>query len=586
MGTQNIDTLTGNATLNNRIFGLASNDILIGGIGADFLDGGLGNDTMRGGAGNDIYVVDSSTDIVIEINGLAAVGNAAQRAAFNGIDTVESSAATYTLANYVENLTLTGTGDINGTGNSLDNIIIGNSGDNVLNGGAGIDTMSGGAGNDTYVVDVLGDVIVEADNGGTDTILASRTYSLDTTATAYVENLTLTGTANRNGTGNALDNVIMGNSGNNTLNGGTAGADTLIGGAGNDIYVIDHAGVTVIELVGDGTDTVQTSVTTTLSDNVENLTLTGTTAINGTGNAGNNIIIGNDNDNILDAGTAGTDILRGGLGNDTYIVDHAGVTVVETGAGTDTIQSSVDFTLAANVENLTLTGSAAINGTGNTGANTIIGNDAANNINGGGGAGVDTLIGGGGNDTYVVSNTGTTVVEATGGGTDTAQSSASFTLGANVENLTLTGTGNTAATGNTDANVIVGNTGNNIITGGGSADTLTGGLGKDTFVVLATTDSSVGASDVITDFASVAAVGITTSDRINLVAIDANANVVNDQAFTFINTGAFSNVVGQLRYMNDGTNTFVLGDVNGDSIADFAIQLSGLHTLGATDFLL
>lgn len=164
--------------------------------------------------------------------------------------------------------------------------------------------------------------------------------------------------------------------------------------------------------------------------------------------------------------------------------------------------------------------------------------------------------------------------------------STSFTLGSNVENLTLTGTGNTTATGNADANVIVGNSGTNTITGGEGSDTLTGGAGKDTFVVTATTDSSVGSSDVITDFASVSAVTIAASDRISLTAIDASVTAANNNAFTFIGIAAFTGIEGQLRYENNSVDTFVLGDVNGDAIADFSIQLSGLQTLGATDFLL
>jgi Ca2+-binding RTX toxin-like protein len=564
--------LAANIAVSHHIYGLGSNDVLRGGTKADILDGGAGDDSMTGLAGNDIYIVDSMTDSVVE-------------AAGGGTDTAVSSAATYTLTTNVENLTLTGTGNINGTGNTLSNSITGNDGNNVLNGGSSIDVMNGGAGNDTYIVDVLGDVIVEAANDGTDTVSTSITYSLD--ALANVENLTLTGNANRNGTGNMLDNVITGNIGNNTLNAGTAGTDNLIGDTGNDIYVVNHAGVTVIEGVGAGIDTVQASVTTTLSDNVENLTLTGAAAINGTGNAGNNVIVGNGSENTLNAGNAGSDSLRGGLGNDTYIVDHAGVTVVETGVGTDTVESSVSFTLGANVEDLTLTGTDTINGTGNTGANTIIGNDSANTINSGGGAGVDTLIGGGGNDTYIVSNTDTTVVEDVGGGNDTVQSSTSFSLaGTEIENLTLTGTGNNTATGSTGANVIFGNTGANTITGGADADTLTGGAGKDTFVISAPTDSSVEASDVITDFASVSAVTLAASDRISLTAIDASVTAANNNAFTFIGLAAFTGTEGQLRYENIGAYTFVLGDVNGDAVADFSVQLSGLQTLGVTDFLL
>ena len=170
-----------------------------------------------------------------------------------GTDTVQSS-ITYTLGANVENLTLTGTSAINGTGNMLDNVLLGNSGVNTLTGGAGNDTLNGGAGadkmlgglgNDIYVVDVSTDVVTENTNEGTDTVQSGITYTLG----SNVENLTLTGTSAINGTGNTLDNVLVGNSAANTLNGGTGndilngglGKDTLTGGAGNDFFVFDTA---------------------------------------------------------------------------------------------------------------------------------------------------------------------------------------------------------------------------------------------------------------------------------------------------------------------------------------------------------
>lgn len=358
-GTANADTLIGGSG-NDSLSGLGGNDTLIGNAGNDQLDGGTGTETLLGGLGDDVYIVDSTSDVVTE--------NANE-----GIDSVYSS-ITRTLGANSENLILTGSTAINGTGNALNNSLTGNSATN---------TLTGGVGDDTYVIGT-GDSVVEASNAGNDTVQSSITYTL----AGNVENLILLGTNAINGTGNTLNNRLTGNSAANTLSGGT-GADTLIGGAGNDSYVVDNTSDVVTELLGEGTDLVQSGVTYTLAANVDNLMLTGTSAINGTGNSLNNVLTGN----------SATNTLTGGAGDDTYVIG-TGDSVVEAAiAGIDTVQAGITYTLANNVENLSLTGTTAINGTGNTLNNVLIGNSAANTLTGG--AGNDSLTGGLGVDNFV-----------------------------------------------------------------------------------------------------------------------------------------------------------------------------------------
>jgi len=279
---------------------------------------------------------------------------------------------------------LNGNDTLNG-GNGNDTLY-GGAGADTLNGGAGDDTLYGGAGNDIYIVDSLGDMVNENGGEGTDTVqfgVALEIYTLPDN----VEHLTLTGTA-LNGTGNALPNKITGNAGNNTLDGG-AGNDLLIGGAGDDTYYVDSTLDGITEGASAGTDLVYSSVTFTLAANIENLTLTETGVninINAAGNSANNILTGNSGNNILNGGP-GIDTLNGGDGDDTYVVDTLTDTITDS-AGTDTIQSSITYSLAAMVdmENLTLTGNAAIDGIGNTGNNVITGNGGQNNLTGDGGA--------------------------------------------------------------------------------------------------------------------------------------------------------------------------------------------------------
>jgi len=626
-------TLTGTAAINGT--GNASNNTLTGNSGNNRLDGRDGADSIVGGAGNDTYIVDHVSDAVTE--GVDA-----------GIDVVGSSISIAALFPNVENLALIGTGHLNARGNSLHNIIQGNSGNNVLNGdagndwlagfggndilngGTGTDALTGGAGNDTYVVDAIGDTVTEASNEGTDLVESSVTY----TVPANVEHLTLTGTTNINGTGNASNNTLIGNSGNNTLtgndgddilnggdgndtlNGGTS-TDALTGGAGNDTYVVDAIGDTVTEASSQGNDLVQSSINYILPDHVEQLTLTGT-ATTGTGNDLANTLIGNSGNNTLNGG-AGNDALTGGAGDDTYVVDAIGDTVTEaSNEGTDLVESSVTYTVPANVEHLTLTGTAAINGTGNalpnnltgnTGNNTLTGNDGNDTLNGGagndtlnGGDGTDALTGGAGNDTYVVDAIGDTVTEASNEGTDLVESSVTYTVPANVEHLTLTGTTNIDGTGNTLPNNLTGNSGNNTLTGndgndtlnggdgndtlnggagndtlngGDGRDTLTGGAGNDTFVFSAVNQTPTATPDTVTDFSSSGAGGI---DRIDLRGIF-GAGITG----SFITTRFTA--AGQVRAVASDGNTLIEGNTAGTSGAEFAITLTGSISLTASDFI-
>jgi large repetitive protein len=255
-GTGN-DKLTGNAG-NDYLAGGNDADIMIGGLGDDvllggtgndsltgndgndWLDGGAGTDTMIGGLGDDTYIVDNVGDILTE-----AVGA--------GTDSVVASVSRVLAANF-ENLTLTGGGNNNATGNTAGNQLTGNSGNNILDGGVGADILAGGMGDDTYIVDNISDSVSENANSGTDLVKTSVAYTLGNN----VENLTLAGTANINGYGNALANTIMGNAGSNLLNGGDGndnlsglagndwlssglGADTLTGGLGADTFRFDTA---------------------------------------------------------------------------------------------------------------------------------------------------------------------------------------------------------------------------------------------------------------------------------------------------------------------------------------------------------
>lgn len=392
-GSSYADTLTGNDVA-NKLFGKAGGDTLNGGAGNDVLNGGGGSDHMVGGTGDDKYYVDNVGDTSVENVG-------------EGVDLVFASIS-HTLAANVENLFLTGSANSNGTGNALNNVIKGNNLVNKLSGGSGDDKLSGKGGNDVLI-------------------------------------------------GGAGNDTLIGGDGNDKLN-GQSGTNTMMGDAGNDRYYVSNDTEVLWERSGEGTDTVIARINFTLGKNFENLFLKGSANINGIGNSANNIIKGNSGDNIL-LGGAGNDRLYGGYGNDK----------LKGGGGNDTLY-------------------------GDAGNDKLFGQ-----------AGTNTMLAGVGNDRYYVQSATDVIVENANEGKDTVYSSVSFTLAANVEQLILTGSGGVNGTGNSGHNLLVGNGANNTLTGnigrdtlrgGAGIDQLYGGKGRDVFEFTALTD----AGDVIHDF--------------------------------------------------------------------------------------
>lgn len=412
-------------------------------------------------------------------------------------------------------------------GFQADNYIYGGDGNDILKGGTGINRLYGEAGDDYLQVFWNAPDSQLFGGAGSDTLVS----------------------------GSYTDGFLIMGSGGVYMDGGS-GADLMIGGKGGDTFVVDNVKDQVIETWVpefdnelDPIDTVRTSISFSLASNarievLETTKASSTKVINLTGNAFAQTIRGNAGDNVL-SGKAGNDVLEGfagidtldggsgadklvgGAGNDTYIVDNSKDKVVEkVGEGTDLVMASVSFTLAANAEKLTLTGSKVINGTGNTASNVVTGNSAANTLSGGDGN--DTLNGGSGDD------------------------------------------------------VLRGDAGKDKLYGGAGADDLFGGAGADSFVFKSIKNSTLAASgrDSIFDFSG------KDGDRIDISAIDANTKLAGNQDFSFIGKSTFSNKASELRYEQKSGQTYVYGDVNGDGQSDFAIHLKGVVALSKDFFVL
>ncbi|HYG47845.1 MAG TPA: calcium-binding protein [Allosphingosinicella sp.] len=609
------------------LYGGAGNDQLFGGDGDDMLDGEAGADAMDGGDGNDTYYVDDSGDTILETQAdgdtdivyvyadYFDVGSAYVEQVYysgSGSGTLLGSAGNNFLNAGTGNDSLDGRGGNDWLfGGGGDDQLVGGDGNDELDGWQGADAMAGGTGDDVYNVDSAGDVVTESAGEGIDTVKVRKSsYTLP----ANVENADL-----RYYSG-AI--TVTGNSAGNVFYMGT-GAQTVHGSSGIDTMSYAYTAAVSIDLWnqavgGEAADDYFTGI--------ENLT----------GSAYDDVLRALGTVSVIDGGP-GADTMEGRNGSDIYYVDNAGDLVVEVaGGGIDEvrIRGLGSYTLPGQVEKLTNWTSHAFTGTGNSAANEINGGTAADilsgaggndTLNGGdgddelhgggehdvlnGGAGSDNMHGGDGNDVFYVEYEGDNVVELATEGTDQVYTIlTNYMLSDHVENLSFDGTGAPALnfTGNNLGNIIIvqdsddildglggpdvlygnagsdvvhGGAGDDLLFGGAGADVLCGGTEGDVFRFLPGDTGTGGSADRITDFVHV-------TDKVDLRDIDADSGTAGDQAFSFIGTASFSGTAGELRYVFDGTDTWLQGDFTGDGVADIEIVFTDYLVLFANDFYL
>jgi len=512
----------------DTLYGTSGSDIINGLNGNDSLKGFGGADRLDGGAGIDtVFYGDSTAGVGINLSTGRGVGGSAEG------DTLIS----------IENV----------FGSNFNDSLIGTTGRNELHGASGNDVLKGGGGDDWL------------DGGTGDDILSAGLGS----------------------------SVLDGGSGDDILK-GVGGANTLIGGAGND--TADYSGSSIgrtISLTTGAATSGYISWPNDIPDWAVADHLSGIENITGSnyqdyliGDGGVNVLRGNDGGDLLD-GRGGADIMYGGLGNDQFYVDNAGDVVRENaGEGSDTVRALVNYTLGAGTEVEWLVvddvhSTFAINLAGNEFANYVWGNDGDNILNGGGGA--DDLNGWKGNDTYIVNNLGVSLFENYGEGFDTLLTSVTYDVGlySEIEVIQAAGTANIDLVGSIDNNRIIGNDGQNTIVGSYGKDTLTGGGGGDVFVWSSVDEIGLFNfdPDIVTDFNPL------QGDLLAFNTIDADETVAGNQAFTFIGTAPFT-APGQINWFTNGVDTFIQLNTNADLTVDGIIQVSGVHTVDASWFVL
>ena len=450
---------------------------------------------------------------------------------------------------------------------------------------SGTVSFAAGETSKTLTVNVAGDTSAEPDEAFTVTLSSPSVGAVIATAAASATILN----DDLSGVGTPGNDSLNGDAGDNSLS-GLGGDDVLVGGAGDDsldggsgVNTADYSadpGAVLIDLgFGMATDGFGGS------DALVNIQVV-------IGSAFDDTILGGDgNDTII--ASAGADMIDGGMGRDllSYAAFTHGV-IVDLGAGIS--DDGADISGVEDVLGSALNDSL----TGDAGANSLAGGAGNDLLSGGagddtmnGGTGNDTMIGGDGNDTYVVDAIGDRIIERGPGGVDTVITSlASYTLGANLERLVFSGTGNFIGTGNTGANIITGGAGNDTLSGGagndqlrggGGLDQLTGGAGVDRFIF---DNASLGPASA--DLVVVTDLDRSAKERLDLAGVDAVAGTAGDDAFTFIGTAGFGNVAGQLRWTDLGASKLVQGDVNGDGVADLSISVTAAGAITSAWFVL